>query len=78
MLIENLLQFLVNIIDTDLLKTVVVKYFEPSNVKDTNVGNLFHCWVAKGFVTFVYNNTEATLIDGTSNTRNRVSGSCTS
>ena len=33
-LVEELLQLLVDVVDTDLLKTVVVKYFKSSNIKD--------------------------------------------
>ena len=35
MLVEELLELLVDVVDTDLLKTVVVKYFKSSNIKDT-------------------------------------------
>ena len=51
MLIEELLQLLVDVIDADLLKAVVVEDLETSNVEDADVGHLLHRWVAKSLVT---------------------------
>merc|ERR1712226_1342433 len=70
--VEELLKLLVDVVDTDLLKTVVVKDLKTSNVKDTNVGDLLHGGVAQGLVTLVNDNPEGTLVDGTSNTSHRV------
>merc|ERR1719481_970452 len=70
-LIKELLQLLIDIIDANLFKAVVVKNFEPCDVKDTNIGDLLHGWIAKGFITFVDNKAEGTFIDATSNTRDR-------
>ena len=54
MLVEELLQFLVDVVDADLLKTIVVEDFKAGNVKDTNVGDLLHGGVAQGLVTLVH------------------------
>ena len=35
MLVEELLQLLVDVVDTDLLEAVVVEYFKSSNVQDS-------------------------------------------
>ena len=50
-LIEELLQLLVDVIDADLLKAVVVEDLETSNVEDADVGHLLHRWVAKSLIT---------------------------
>ena len=42
------------------------------NVEDTNIGDLFHGWVAEGLVTLVDDNPEGTLVDGTGDAGNRV------
>merc|ERR1712241_649210 len=76
-LVEELLEFLIDIVDTDLLEAVVVEDLKTSNIQDTNVGHLLHSGVAQGLVTLVNNNSEGSLIDGTSNTRDRVSSSST-
>merc|ERR1712226_153904 len=70
--VEELLKLLVDVVDTDLLETVVVKDLETSNVEDTNVGDLLHGGVAQGLVTLVNDNPEGTLVNGTSNTSHRV------
>merc|ERR1712015_147358 len=70
--VEELLKLLVDVVDTDLLKTVVVKDLKTSNVEDTNVGDLLHGGVAQGLVTLVDDNPEGTLVDGTGNTGNGV------
>ena len=54
MLVEELLKLLVDIVDADLLETVVVKDLEAGDVKDSDIGDLLHCWVAEGFVTLVH------------------------
>merc|ERR1719150_2567060 len=41
-LVEELLELLVDIVDTDLLEAVVVEDLEPSNIQDTNVLHLLH------------------------------------
>ena len=56
MLVEELLQLLVDVVDADLLKAVVVKDLEAGNVEDTDVGDLLHGWVAQSLVTDVDNN----------------------
>merc|ERR1719481_436344 len=70
-LIKELLQLLIDIIDANLFEAVVVENFEPCDVKDTNISDLLHGWIAKGFITFVNNKTEGAFIDATSDTRNR-------
>ena len=52
--VEELLQLLVDVVDADLLKAVVVEDLEAGNVKHTNVGDLLHGWVAQGLVTLVH------------------------
>ena len=71
MLIEELLEFLITEVDTNLLEAIVVKDFKASNVQATNVMNLFHGWVKKCVVTLVNNETEDKLIDLTANTGDR-------
>merc|ERR1719239_484432 len=74
-LVEELLELLVDVVDANLLETVVVEDLEAGNVEDTNVGDLLHGWVAEGLVTLVDDNPEGTLIDGTGNAGNRVGSS---
>merc|ERR1719193_454673 len=74
-LVEELLELLVDVVDANLLETVVVEDLEAGNVEDTNVGDLLHGWVTQGLVTDVHNNPEGTLIDGTGNAGNRVGSS---
>ena len=40
--VEELLQLLVDVVDADLLKAVVVEDLEAGNVEHTNVGDLLH------------------------------------
>ena len=57
-LVEELLQLLVDVVDADLLEAVVVEDLKAGDVKNTDVGDLLHGWVAKGLVTLVDNNPE--------------------
>merc|ERR1719189_2917254 len=72
--VEELLQLLVDVVDADLLEAVVVKDLKAGDVKDTDVGDLLHGWVAQGLVTLVHCNPEGTLVDGTGNAGNGVGG----
>merc|ERR1719365_526224 len=74
MLVEKLLQFLVDIVDADLLKGVEVKDLEASDVEDTNVAHPLHLWVTESLVTLVRNDPKGALIDGTSDTGDGVGG----
>merc|ERR1719412_306673 len=76
-LVEELLQLLVDVVDTDLLETVVIKDLKAGNVKHTNVVNLLHGGVNKSLVTLVNHNPEGSFVDSTSNTGHRVGGSGT-
>merc|ERR1712242_78934 len=67
-LVEELLEFLVDVVDTDLLEAVVVEDLEASNIQDTNVLHLLHGGVNQGGVTLVHGEPEGSLVDGTSNT----------
>merc|ERR1712045_101597 len=73
-LVEELLELLVDVINTDLLEAVVVEDLETSNIEHTNVLHLLHGGVAEGGVTLVYHKSEGSLVDGTSNTRDRAGG----
>merc|ERR1719356_1970859 len=75
-LVEELLQLLIDVVDADLLEAVVVEDLKAGNVKDTNVGDLLHGWVAEGLVTLVDDNPEGTLVDGTGDAGNGVGGGC--
>merc|ERR1719209_958560 len=74
--VEELLQLLVDVVDADLLKAVVVKDLKAGDVEDTNVGDLLHGGVAQGLVTLLHSDPEGTLVDGTGNTRDRGSSTC--
>merc|ERR1719367_794120 len=76
-LVEELLELLVDVVDTDLLKGVEFENLKTSNIQDTNVGNLLHSRVNECLITLLNNNSEGSLIDGTSNTTNRVGSSST-
>ena len=58
MLIEELLQLLVDVVDADLLETVVVKDLKAGDVEDTDVGDLLHRGVDQSFVTLIHDNPE--------------------
>ena len=72
MLVEELLELLVDVVDADLLETVVVEDLKAGNIEHTNVGDLLHGGVAQGLVTLVDDNPEGTLVDGTGDTGNGV------
>merc|ERR1712106_849524 len=57
-LVEELLKFLIDIVDTDLLKTIVVK-----NLKASNIGDLLHRGGHKSLITLLHHNSEGSLID---------------
>ena len=42
MLVEELLELLVDVVDADLFKSIVVEDLEAGNVEHTNVGDLLH------------------------------------
>ena len=44
--VEELLQLLVDIVDADLFKAVVVEDLKAGDIEDTDVGDLLHGWVA--------------------------------
>merc|ERR1719209_1286078 len=77
-LVKELLQLLIYIINANLLKTIVVEDLKPCNVKDTNICDLFHGWITKGFVTLLDYKAERAFIDATSNTGDRACSSSTS
>ena len=54
MLVEELLQLLIDVVDTDPLETVVVKDLKASDVEDTDVGDLLHGGVTESLVTLVH------------------------
>merc|ERR1719330_1553354 len=68
-LVEELLELLVDVVDTDLLEAVVVEDLETSNIEHTDVLDLLHGGVAQCLVTLVNNKSEGSLVDGTCNTR---------
>ena len=76
-LVEELLKLFIAEVDTNLLKTIVVKNLKTSNIKTTNVRDFLHCWIHKGQVTFVNNEPEDTFINWPSNTRHRAWGTRT-
>merc|ERR1719330_1761148 len=71
-LVEELLELLIDVVNTDLLETVVIKNFKSGNVQHSDIVDLLHGGVAQSLVTLVDNNPEGSLVDGTSNTGNRV------
>ena len=52
--VEELLQLLVDVVDADLLKAVVVEDLKAGDVEDTDVGDLLHGGVAQGLVTLLH------------------------
>merc|ERR1711963_30828 len=76
-LVEELLELLIDIVDTDLLESVELKDLETSNIQDTNIVDLLHARVNQSFITLLNNKSEGSLIDSTSNTTNRVGSSST-
>merc|ERR550539_1077955 len=70
--VEELLELLVDVVDTDLLEAVVVENLEASDIEDTNVLDFLHGGVDESLVTFLHNNPEGSLVDGTSDTGHRV------
>ena len=78
MLVEELLQLLIDVVDADLFKAVVIEDLKSGNVKDPNVGDLLHGWVAQGLVTLVHNDPKGALVDGASDASHGVGsgGTC--
>ena len=52
--VEELLQLLIDVVDADLFKAIVVEDLKTSDVEDTDVGDLLHGGVAQGLVTLVH------------------------
>merc|ERR1719423_454282 len=71
-LVEELLELLVTEVDAKLLKAIVVKDIEASNVKATDVLNLLHGGVNQSIITLFNHEPEDQLIDLTADTSNRV------
>jgi len=67
-LIEKLLQFFVDKIDTNLFETIVVENLESSNIEASDIISFLHCWVNKGKITLFSDESENQLIDLTANT----------
>merc|ERR1711970_726011 len=67
MLVEELLELLVHIVDTDLFKPIVVEDLKPSNIKHTNIMDFLHSRITECFVTFIYNNPESSFVYSTCN-----------
>merc|ERR1719187_2827703 len=74
-LVEELLKLLVDVVNTNLFKSVKFENLKSSNIEHTNVGNLLHAGVNQGFVTLVTNKPEGSLVDGASDATDRVGGS---
>ena len=55
MLVEKLLKLLIDVVDADLFKAVIVEDLKAGDIEDTDVGDLLHCGVDQGLVTFVHN-----------------------
>ena len=70
-LVEELLKLFITEVDANLLKAIVVKDFKASNIQASNVVDFFHRHINNGFITFVNNESEDTLIDRSANTRHR-------
>ena len=51
-----------------MLKPIESEYLKAGNVKDTNVGDLFHGGVAQRFVTFFHHDPKSPLVDCAGNT----------
>merc|ERR1719346_17721 len=76
-LVEELLELLVDVVDTDLLESVELEDLKTSNIQDTNVVDLLHGRINESLITLVNNKSEGSLVDSTSNTTNRVGSSST-
>ena len=72
MLVEELLQFLVDIVDTDLLEAVVLKDLKTSDIQDGTEIGLLQSWVNKSVITLLNQPLEDTVKDGPSNAANSV------
>merc|ERR1719323_898685 len=57
-LVKELLQLLVDVVDTDLFKGVEFKNFKSGNVEHTNVVDLLHGWINQSLITLINNNSE--------------------
>ena len=74
MLVEKLLQLLIDIVDADLFKPVVVEDLKSGDVEDPDVGDLLHGGVAQGLVALVHHDPEGALVDGAGDAGHRVGG----
>ena len=54
MLVEELLELLVDVVDADLFKSIVVEDLEAGDVEHADVGDLLHGGVTQGLVTLVH------------------------
>ena len=52
--VEELLQLLVDVVDTDLLEAVVVKDLKTRDIQDSDVVNLLHGGIDQSFITFIH------------------------
>merc|ERR1719385_321068 len=68
---KSMSELLITEVDTDLLKTIIVKDLKASNIQATNVLDFLHGWINQSFITFLNNEPEDKLINFTANTSNR-------
>merc|ERR1719249_330010 len=61
--VEELLELLIDKVDTDLLEGVKLENFKSGDVEDTNEGDLLHRRIYESVVAHVYNITEETAVD---------------
>merc|ERR1719270_1859972 len=71
-LVEELLELLVDVVNANLLKAVVVEDLEAGNIEHTNVGDLLHRGINQGLITLVDDDPEGALVDGASDAGHRV------
>ena len=53
-MVEELLQLLVDVVDTDLLEPVIVKNLKSSDIQDSDIVNLLHCRIDQCFIAFLH------------------------
>ena len=73
-MVEELLEFLVDKVDGDLLKTIVLEYLKSSNIQDGHKVGLLHGGIAERAVALGNEPLEHTIIDCPGDTSHTVGG----
>ena len=74
MLVEELLQLLIAKINANLFESVEIKYFKSGDIEDPDISDFLHGVVYQSLVTFLHDDLEGPLVDGSGNAGHGAAG----